>query len=293
MRVAAFVCWGQTRGDQFSGVRSAAATAQLRYLDVTMAYATRAGVKLHYVQEGAGEPPFVFVHGWCCDHTFFQPQFDHFKSSHRVVALDLRGCGGSDQPKDGYDIPTLADDVGGFCRELGLAKPVVVGHSLGGMIGIELAARHPSLPRAIVAVDPGPIAILPESRAVFEEFIAALEGPDATAVREAFVDDMFVAGDDAERRRRITDTMCSVPLSIAVPVLRGALEWNGVGALRLGTAPLLVLLSGTGGSNDPARLLALKSTVQIGVTVGAGHFNQLEVPEQVTPMIARFVQNLG
>jgi pimeloyl-ACP methyl ester carboxylesterase len=68
-----------------------------------MAAFTSDGVKLHYVEEGAGEPAFVFVHGWCCDH------IEHFKSSHRVVALDLRGCDESDRPKDGYDIPTLSD----------------------------------------------------------------------------------------------------------------------------------------------------------------------------------------
>src|SRR5688500_18012179 len=76
-----------------------------------MSYAKRDGLGLFYRQEGSGDPPLVFVHGWCCDHTFFQPQFDHFKASHAVTTLDLRGCGQSDRPKDSYDIPTLADDV--------------------------------------------------------------------------------------------------------------------------------------------------------------------------------------
>jgi pimeloyl-ACP methyl ester carboxylesterase len=60
--------------------------------------------------------------------------------------------------------------------------------------------------------------------------------------------------------------------------------------LLLCQAPLLVLRARTGGSNDPARLLDLKPDVHIGVTVGAGHFNQLEVPEQVNSMIERFMQ---
>jgi pimeloyl-ACP methyl ester carboxylesterase len=259
-----------------------------------MNFVTSAGVRLHYVDQGAGEPSFVFLPGWCCDHTFFQPQFDHFRSTHRAIAMDLRGCGESDRPPDGYDIPTQADDVATLCLHLGVEKPVIVGHSLGGMIGVELAARHPSLPRAIVAVDPGPLAMLPESRAVFEAFIAALEGPDSAAARRAYIDGMFLPSDDIERRRWITETMCSVPLEFALPVLRGVVEWNGVRALTLDEAPLLVLLSETGGSNDPARLLALRSTnINFGVTVGAGHFIQLEVPDQVTPMIDRFVRTLA
>ncbi len=258
-----------------------------------MAVATSSGVKLHYVQEGAGDPPILFVHGWCCDHTYFQPQFDHFKSSHRVVTFDLRGCGQSDKPEGGYDVTTLADDVAGLCRELDLKRPVVVGHSLGGMIGIELAARHPSIPGAIVGVDPGPIDILPESRAVFEALIAALEGPDSAAAREAYIAAMFLPTDDADRKRQIIETMCSASLGIAIEVLRGVLTWNGVGAMKLCHAPVLVVNSGTGGSNDPPRLRAMKPNVQIGVTVGAGHFNQLEVPEQVNLMIERFVRNLA
>lgn len=258
-----------------------------------MVEAVRAGVRLHYVDEGAGDPTFVFVPGWCCDHTFFGPQFGHFKSSHRVIALDLRGCGRSARPDHGYDIPTLADDVAGLCRELGIAKAVVAGHSLGGMIGVELAVRHPTLVRAVVAVDPGPLAMLPESRATFEALIAELEGPESAAVREQYIDDLFAPLDDPDRRLWIKETMCSVPIDIALAVLRGVVEWNGVGALRLSTAPLLVLRSGTGGSNDPARLLSLRPGIQFGVTVGAGHFIQLEVPDQVNPMIERFVKGRG
>ena len=257
-----------------------------------MPYAKRDGVSMYYEQAGRGDPPMVFVHGWCCDRTFFQPQFDHFQASHAVATLDLRGCGKSDRPDGGYDIPTLADDVASLCRHAGIVQPVVIGHSLGGMIGIELAARHPSLPSAVVAVDPGPISPTPEVRSEFEGFAAQLEGPDGESARRAWVDSggMFLATDDADRRHWIVETMCAAPLGVAAQVIRGVVEWNGVDALQLCQAPTLVLRSSTGGSNDPARLLALKPDLTFGVTVGAGHFNQLEVPDQVNLMIERFLQ---
>jgi pimeloyl-ACP methyl ester carboxylesterase len=257
-----------------------------------MAVATSSGVRLHYVEDGAGDPPVVFIHGWCCDHTFFQPQFDHFKPRHRVLSLDLRGCGESDKPATGYEIPSLTDDVAALCRQTGVERPIVVGHSLGGMIAVELAARHPSIPKAIVAVDPGPLAITAESRAVFEALISALEGPDSDRARRDYVGQMFLPNEDAERRRRITETMCAVPLDIALPVLRGVLTWNGLGALNLVTVPMLVLRCEPGGDNDPSRLSAFKPDITWGITVGAGHFHQLEVPEQVNPMIQRFVSTL-
>jgi pimeloyl-ACP methyl ester carboxylesterase len=134
--------------------------------------------------------------------------------------------------------------------------------------------------------------MLPESRAVFEALIAALEGPDSAAARRTYIEGLFLPSDNPERRQWITDMMCAAPLPMAIEVLRGVIAWNGVGALRLCNVPLLVLLSQTGGSNDPARLSPLKPDIQFGVTVGAGHFHQLEVPEQVTPMIERFVETI-
>jgi len=257
-----------------------------------MAVTSSSGVRLHYVEEGVGDPPFLFIHGWCCDHTFFQPQFDHFKPNHRVISLDLRGCGESDKPESGYDIPTMTDDVAALCREARIERPVVVGHSLGAMMAVDLAARHPSIPRAVVADDPGPLAISPESRATFEAFIAALEGPDSACARSDFIAGMFLPDANADQRQWITDTMCSTPLHVALGQIRGVLTWNGLGALRLMTAPLLVLRRETGGDNDPTRLLGLKADIRFGVTVGGGHFHQLEVPEQVNLMIERFVKSL-
>lgn len=253
-----------------------------------MPYAERDGLRLYYERAGQGELELLFVPGWCCDHTFYEPQFEHFKASHAVTALDPRGCGASDVPEDGYDIPILADDLAWLCEEVGIVKPVVIGHSLGGMIAIELAARHPALPRAVVSDDPGPIHPIEEATAIFRAFVAAMAGPRGEDARRAWVMDGVGRTADDELGRKIVDTMCSVPLPIAAAMIRGVVEWNGVGALRLCGVPLLIL-NPAGRSNDPWRLRPLKPDLHVGATVGAGHFHQLEVPEQVNAMIERFL----
>ena len=254
-----------------------------------MPYAEGDGLKLYYEREGSGEPELVFVPGWCCDHTFYAPQFEYFKRTRTVTALALRGCGRSDSPESGYDIPTLADDIAWFCAEVGIDKPVVIGHSLGGMIVIELGARHPFLPRALVADDPGPIHATDLASRLYPGFAEQLAGPAGEDVRRAWVVEGVGSTADDALRERIVDTMCSVPLAVARGVIEGVTKWNGVAALLMCTVPLLVLRSVPGGSNDPSRLIALKPDAQFGMTVGAGHFHQLEVPDQVNAMIERFL----
>lgn len=252
-----------------------------------MPYAELDGLKLYYERAGSGDPELLFVPGWCCDHTAFQPQFDHFAQTHTVTTLDLRGCGSSDRPEAGYTIPELADDVARFCGEVGIEKPVVIGHSLGGMIVVELAARHPFVPRALVLVDPGPIDPLPSSIAFFRSFVAQLEGPSGEQVRRIFIGDMGARDD--ELARWIVEMMCAVPLPIATAVMRGLTAWNGVGAMGLCTVPTLLLRAGLNDDPDAVRLRAIKPDLEVGITVGAGHFHQLEVPDQVNAMIARFL----
>ena len=253
-----------------------------------MPYAELDGLRLYYERAGTGEPELLFVHGWCCDRTAFRPQFEHFAQTHVVTALDLRGCGESDRPPSGFTIPDFADDVARFCAEVGIDRPVVVGHSLGGMIAVELAAHHPSVPSALVLVDPGPIDPLPETTEFFREFAGQLDGPNGETVRRLYVRDMGAV--DEQLAEWIADLMCRVPLPIAAAVIHGVTAWNGVGALADCTVPTLMLRSELGPNPDAVRLRTIKPDLQVGITVGAGHFHHLEVPNQVNAMIERFLE---
>jgi pimeloyl-ACP methyl ester carboxylesterase len=250
-----------------------------------VAYAETEELRLYYERAGSGEPELVFVPGWCCDWTTFKPQFDYFAQAHTVTALDPRGFGKSDRPESGYHVRDFADDLASFCERIGIEKPVVVGHSLGGMIAVELAARYPSLPRALVLVDPGPIDPLPETVKFFAAAADQLEGPSGEEVRRLWTEGFGTR--DPELAQGITDLMCATPLPTAAAVIRNLNDWNGVGALSLCDLPILLLRRSLG---EAVRLLAIKPDLQLGITVGAGHFHQLEVPEQVNAMIERFLQ---
>src|SRR4051794_18780428 len=73
--------------------------------------------------------------------------------SHRVVLVDLRGHGESDAPHQNYTMAVFADDLVWLCTKLVLTSPVIVGHSMGGNVALELAARYPDIPSSLVMID--------------------------------------------------------------------------------------------------------------------------------------------
>jgi pimeloyl-ACP methyl ester carboxylesterase len=247
-----------------------------------------AGVRLVYDTAGAGDPPMIFVHGWCCDRSFFAPQFEHFAAHHAVAALDLRGHGDSGRPTTrpgGYDLDVLADDVLAVARAAGFGRPVLVGHSLGALIGLVCAARVGAI-RALVMVDPAPITN-ERAKEFFRDSAAAVAADDDGSWRVRFVDGMFLPT-DAARRAGIVAQMPAAPPDVPAEIMRVMGEFDGAGALARVTVPVVSIGSAVP-ANSSADLRRLCPAITIGQTVGAGHFNMLEVPEQVNAMIERFL----
>ena len=247
-----------------------------------------AGLRLAYDAAGAGDPPMIFIHGWCCDRSYFAPQFEHFASGHAVVAMDLRGHGESGRPAarpGGYAMDVMADDVLSVAAAAGCDRPVLVGHSLGALIGLSCAARAGVI-RALVMVDPAPITN-EKAKRFFRESVAAVAADDNGSWRTMFVEGMFLPT-DAARRAAIIEQMTRTPPAISAEVMRVMGEFDGAGALAQATVPVLSIGSAIP-SNASADLRRLCPAITVGQTVGSGHFNQLEVPDQVNAMIERFL----
>ena len=244
-------------------------------------------VRIAYLDQGRGDPALVFIHGWSCNSSYFRHQLEHFKAAHRVISVDLRGHGESDRPEAAYPVSLLAEDVAWLIGELGLDRPVVVGHSLGGLVALEIAAEHPDSARAIVMIDPAPLAKPEVVRAALQGLITALEAGDRGPVRE-FVARMFPPSSDPALRDRIVEEMCSAPPQVAANVMRGTLHYDGVAAAGRVRLPALHL-AGTPPRNAPQLMSEWLPSVVTGWPVGSGHFSMLEVPLQVNDMITKFL----
>jgi N-formylmaleamate deformylase len=120
----------------------------------TMGYCVSHGTKLHYYRTGGSKPPLVLLHGITDDGLCWTPVAEALAEKYDVIMVDARGHGKSDAPENGYDYETMATEVADLIEGLGLENPVVLGHSMGAMIALVLAALNPDLPRAIILEDP-------------------------------------------------------------------------------------------------------------------------------------------
>lgn len=151
------------------------------------------GTTLHYLDEGPRDAPaIVFSPSMFFDGRMFAAQAEAFSDRYRVIRYDHRGQGESARhPREELDMDTLTEDVAGMIEALGIAPVTFVGNSMGGFVGLRLAARRPELVRSLVAM--GTSADVEEQAEAMDELIAALSEHGMEPVLDGVL--QFMMGD--------------------------------------------------------------------------------------------------
>jgi pimeloyl-ACP methyl ester carboxylesterase len=245
-------------------------------------------------------PTVVLVHGGPggFDHSYFKPDFARLTEYAQVVYLDLRGHGRSDWgDAAAWSFEDCGDDIRAFCDAVGIAQPIVLGHSMGAPIVLLYAARHPGHAAGII-VQSG-FARWDHGRLVEGFRRAAGDEVAAIAARSYAGED--VADDDRARVYAAFGT--HQPDRDGHPV-NADLNRPGMDIVRatdivdqLGriTSPTLVCV----GALDPVTPVGAAEEVaaalpdgrgELVVIEGAGHFTWLDAPERFWPAIIGFVE---
>ena len=98
-------------------------------------------IELPYTIEGEGDT-VVLLHGWGCDHTIWHATTELLKQHFRVIAVDFAGFGQSNEPKEMWGVEEYTRSIEALVKELGVVRPIVVGHSFGGRVSILYASRN-------------------------------------------------------------------------------------------------------------------------------------------------------
>jgi branched-chain amino acid transport system permease protein len=113
-------------------------------------------LNIHYELAGEGQTNLVLVHGNFASWRWWRPVLERLPAGYQAYAPDLRGCGDTDQPLDGYNIPQLTQDLHAFVNAMQLPSFHLVGHSLGGAVALQFILDYPDLVQTLTLVAPAP-----------------------------------------------------------------------------------------------------------------------------------------
>jgi 3-oxoadipate enol-lactonase len=249
--------------------------------------------------EAAGEaaaPPLVFLHGIGGAARAWRGQIEAFSDRYRAMAWDMPGYGGS-APLPAVSIATLADALQDFLQAAGAAKPILVGHSIGGMIVQQWLTKYPDVAGAIVLAQTSP-AFGKADGDWQKEFIGARLGPldrGETMVSLAPTLVQELVGDDPDARgmELARDCMAAVPEASYRACMLALLGFDQRNALKNIAVPTLVL-SGSRDKNAPAPMMAKMATYIPSAAYveleGAGHLVNLERPAAFNSALDSFLK---
>jgi pimeloyl-ACP methyl ester carboxylesterase len=233
----------------------------------------------------------VLVHGWGCDHTALAAQAEFFSKSHRVVSVDLSGHGKSDAPDQEYTMAVFADDLAWLCERLGLIKPIMVGHSMGGNIALELAARHPHVPGSIVL--PNAVVFMPQAIVDMQKMVLdSISGSDYVAAYRESISRMFILTDDVSKKEHFLASHPKAPQHVLTSAFANHItQYDGTSAATGCRVPVAHIgdVTTAASHSDLIRFQQLTPQLSLGLTLGSGHFAPFIVPDQINSMLARFV----
>jgi 3-oxoadipate enol-lactonase len=244
-----------------------------------------------------GRPPLVFLHGIGGAARAWRGQLAAFGDRYRAMAWDMPGYGDS-LPLARASMVTLAEALQDFLLGTGATRPIIVGHSIGGMIVQQWLVKYPHAARAVVLAQTSP-AFGKSDGNWQKSFIEARLGPldrgeTMRSLAPMLVDELVGDDPDPGGMEIARECMASVRESSYRAVILALLDFDQRKALGEIVVPTLVL-SGSKDKNAPAPMMAKMARHIPAATYveleGAGHLVNLERPEVFNHALDRFLGN--
>lgn len=248
-------------------------------------------------QANAHTRTLVLSHALGQDHSMWDATAQLLSAHHRVICPDLRGHGRSEIPQGPLDMADLAADAARLIDEMAAGPVVWVGLSIGGMVGQELALRHPDKLQALVLANTTSGYPAAGQQAISER-IATVERQGLNAISAATMGRFFTAsfreGQAAAvaRHQRLLEAMDPEGYTAAAAAVRGL---DTTARLGLITAPTLVLA----GAHDESIPREMTDTLAQGIPgarqetlADCAHLSAVEQPQAFADAVLRFVASL-
>jgi pimeloyl-ACP methyl ester carboxylesterase len=270
-------------------------------------FRTKDGTELYYKVEGKerGNPPLIFIHGWCSNLNHWEQQVSYFQDSHRILRMDRRGMGMSSTPGTGHTPAQHAADIAALARHEGFTNAVAIAHAGGGPAGVYFCSSYPELVRAYVMVDtaitPGFNLDNPTKMPArfYAEMIDKLTGSDGEKYFHELYTSFFGAQADRALVASAVAEASHTPVETRVKELKLMAADTATPAATMQQPTLVIagpwLADSFPQAVDHAQLKTFfkqAKQVELARAIGTGHFVQLEVPDQTNAFIKSFVSRL-
>lgn len=245
------------------------------------------GITIAYDVRGRGATAIVFIHGWCCDRSFWRNQLEAFADDYRVVSLDLAGHGQSGRSRESWSVAAFGADVQAVVEQLDLKQVVLVGHSMGGPVALYAAPRLADRVIGVVGVDTLHNAEFRPPEGVIEQASAAFE-TDFAGTMTGFVRSAFAEDVDGELVEWVTGKAIAADPVMAAALIRDYLNIDLKELISSAGTPVRCI---NAVADSPARPeTAIEINRKYGdfdaVMIGdVGHFPQLERPEEFNALL--------
>jgi pimeloyl-ACP methyl ester carboxylesterase len=245
--------------------------------------------------EGREDAPVVFfAHGLLFSGWMFQHQIEHLRRDYRCVTIDFRGQGNSPRAMGGYDMDTLTVDVSELLRHLQIPVVNFVGLSMGGFVGMRLAARQPESVHTLTLMDTAATAEEPANRSRYTLLSKVYRIAGIGPVRSRVAPIMLAPGNiDAPWVDEWMAMVGRTDRAGLVKAIESVADRDPCEdeAVRI-IAPTLIMV----GAEDAAtpevksrRLEELIATSSLHTIDGAGHSPPMERPEEVNVILSAFL----
>ena len=262
-----------------------------------MPTATLNGTELHWRDAGRGTRAVVLLHAFPLHSGMWSRQIEALAATHRVLAPDYRGLGGTEGSPEPSTMALLAGDVRALLGHLRIERAAVVGLSMGGYLALELWRQAPGLFTGLVLCDTKAGADTAEGAAGRETFARSALTQGLRWVADQMTPRLLRPAPDAavvtEVRRLIGD---GTPVGVAAAQRGMAARVDSTPTLATITCPTMVVVGEEDGLTPPAEAEKMVAGIR-GATLarvaGAGHLSNIEQPAAFNEALTRFVAGLA
>jgi len=254
--------------------------------------ASKDGVSIVFQDQGKGDIALVFIHGWCCDRSYWRKQVPHFVLNYRVVTIDLAGHGDSGTKRKAWTMKAFGEDVAVVVKKLGLKKVILIGHSMGGAVIAEAAGLMPKKVIGLVGVDTFHNVELKYSTEQINLIVAPVRADFSKETKNHVRNFMFTSHSDPELVKKIANDMSSAPPKIGVATLEAYLSNDLLSTLKSVQAPTHCI------NSDRFPLTNIEvgrrhfHSFKVKLMSNVGHFNMIEDPETFNRLLDETVKEL-